>query len=400
MSQWDIYWGLNYTVNIMAQPYTRVLCFLSYIQGEDVQDWVTHKLCWLRNEVHTNHVLPNNPWLWAQMLVHFENAFVDTMTQARAWNELSKLWMEGGHINEYIAKFEWYVSMSGYNVNKPMVLDKFIKGLPNPLAKMCIEMDNPNTWDKWKVFVCKRQEVYLQWWQLLGVNNDKKDQSSKKKDFNKWQQGFNSKRASQDPNTMDTTPGHTRAWCMTTEERAHLMNKGKCFNCQWKGCFNWDCPQSPSPSNRDRTPHTRKGKTKREELEEELSEAEEEPTPKIKASKRKVMGEELIEMVKDTDNEVKDYIIQNVFMKQDFWEGAIWWPGCVPLGVTMCILQSTNQWKYPYHSEHVTPWPIKEFWWIPEPRTTHSPEVCQMTVSRDARTRTPYEDLEHRWDNK
>jgi len=53
-------------------------------------------------------------------------------------------------------------------------------------------------------------------------------------------------------------------------------------------------------------------------LEEELSEAEEEPTPKIKASKRKVMGEELIEMVKDTDNEVKDYIIQNVFMKQDF----------------------------------------------------------------------------------
>ncbi len=42
------------------------------------------------------------------------------------------------------------------------------------------------------------------------------------------------------------------------------------------------------------------------------------PTPKIKASKRKITGEELIELVKDADNDVKDYIIQNVFMKQDF----------------------------------------------------------------------------------
>ena len=44
LSQWEIYWGLNYTVDIMAQPYTRVLCFLSYIQGPEVQDWVTHEL--------------------------------------------------------------------------------------------------------------------------------------------------------------------------------------------------------------------------------------------------------------------------------------------------------------------------------------------------------------------
>jgi len=40
------------------------------------------------------------------MMVHFGNAFVDTMTQAKARNELTKLRMEGGHIDEYIAKFE------------------------------------------------------------------------------------------------------------------------------------------------------------------------------------------------------------------------------------------------------------------------------------------------------
>jgi len=40
------------------------------------------------------------------MMVHFGNAFIDTMTQAKARNELTKLQMEGGHIDKYIAKFE------------------------------------------------------------------------------------------------------------------------------------------------------------------------------------------------------------------------------------------------------------------------------------------------------
>ncbi len=120
---------------------------------------------------------------------------------------------------------------------------------------------------------------------------------------------------------MDTTPGHTRARRMTTDECTHLMNEGKCFNCQRKGHFSRDCLQSPSPSNRDRTPCTCKGKAKKEESEDEGSLSETEsvsPAPKIKASKRKLMGEELIELVKDADDEAKDYVIQNVFMKQDF----------------------------------------------------------------------------------
>jgi len=119
--------------------------------------------------------------------------------------------MEEGHIGKYIMKFKQYVSTLRYNIDEPTVLDKFIKGLPNPLTKTCVEMDNPDTWDKWKTSTHKQQEVYLKWCQILGVSNDKKDQSSKKKDLNKWHQGFNSKRASQDPNTMDTTPGHTCA---------------------------------------------------------------------------------------------------------------------------------------------------------------------------------------------
>ncbi len=40
--------------------------------------------------------------------------------------------------------------MAGYGVNEPTVLEKFIKGLPTSLARNCVEMDNPNSWDEWK----------------------------------------------------------------------------------------------------------------------------------------------------------------------------------------------------------------------------------------------------------
>src|SRR5882762_3923724 len=246
------------------------------------------------------------------MMVHFGNAFVDTMTQAKAHHELTKLQMEGGHIDKYIAKFERYITMAGYGVDEPTVLEKFIKGLPTPLVRNCVEMDNPNSWTEWKESTRKRQEVYIRWRQILGVSDTKKDQSlSKRKDLNRWRQGFNSKRAEKDPNAMDTTPGRTRARRMTTDERTRLMNEGKCFNCQKKGHFSRDCPQSPSPD-RDRTLRARRGKAKKEES--PPSETENAPAaPRIKASKRKLTGEELMELVKGADDEAKDYVIQNAF---------------------------------------------------------------------------------------
>ncbi len=79
--------------------------------------------------------------------------------------------------------------------------------------------------------------------------------------------------------------------------------------------------QSPSPPNHNCAPWAWKGKAKKEESEEECSLSETEdvpPAPKINTSKRKIMGKELIKLVKDTDDNVKDYVIQNVFMKQDF----------------------------------------------------------------------------------
>ncbi len=116
---------------------------------------------------------------------------------------------------------------------------------------------------------------------------------------------------------MDTTPGWARAWGLSTDERQCLQAEKKCLTCKREGHFSCDCPwrnQYPgeTPSHNAKA---QKGKAKEE--------PEEEPSDN-KAFKDSVIhnvklsGDEIIKMVTSADDEVKDYIVQNVFMKKDF----------------------------------------------------------------------------------
>jgi len=152
----------------MNQPYTQSMLFLTYIQGDDVQSWVMKQVLWLRNEINAGGVQPTNEWLWRETLRMFGHAFLDTMNEARARSELSKLKMTGGDVDGFIAKFECLARDANYTLDEPTVLDKFIKGLPTKLAEGCLNQDNPETWQEWADSARKCQGVYLRWRQILG----------------------------------------------------------------------------------------------------------------------------------------------------------------------------------------------------------------------------------------
>src|SRR6266403_3101657 len=210
--EWELYYEINRHVDVMNQPYTRSMLFLTYIQGDDVQSWVMKQVLWLRNEVNAGGVQPINEWLWRETLRMFGHAFLDTMNEARARSELSKLKMTGGDIDGFIAKFECLARDANYTLDEPTVLDKFIKGLPMKLAKGCLNQDNPETWQEWADSARKRQGVYLKWRQILGQTTQPRQgqnqgQKSQKGDnFNQWHQGFRSGKA-HNSDAMDTTPG-------------------------------------------------------------------------------------------------------------------------------------------------------------------------------------------------
>ncbi len=84
LMEWELYYEINRHVDIMNQPYTRCMLFLTYIQGDDVQNWVMKQILWLHNEIGAGGVLPTNEWLWRETLHTFGHAFINTMTEACA----------------------------------------------------------------------------------------------------------------------------------------------------------------------------------------------------------------------------------------------------------------------------------------------------------------------------
>ena len=158
---------------------------------------------------------------------------------------------------------------------------------------------------------------------------------------------------------MDLTPGHTHARAaLTDDKRATLHQEEKCFKCQKKGHMSWDFPDQPS--------QVQSSQTKEENPTGEVPEAQD---PEIK----RITAQELVNLVCNMEQGEKDKVIQEVFMKEDFWRALTWQPGEEPSihsNVTLCILLAVEVWKPQSHFELRTQGPIKTFWWTQEPWTT------------------------------
>ena len=113
-----------------------------------------------------------------------------------------------------------------------------------------------------------------------------------------------------DPDAMDTTPGRTRARKIDADERTELMKAGKCFTCKKQGHLSRDCPQRPP---RQQKTNARASTSKIEEVNSD----DEEPI-KVRSGKKKHSASEIMEILREADDDAKDSIIQEFFMKEDF----------------------------------------------------------------------------------
>ena len=110
---------------------------------------------------------------------------------------------------------------------------------------------------------------------------------------------------------MDTTPGRARVRRIDADERAELMKTGKCFTCKKQGHLSHDCPQRPP-----QRPHTNARASTSAQIE-EVNSDDEEPA-KVRSGKKKHSSSEIMDILREADEEAKDSIIQDFFMKEDF----------------------------------------------------------------------------------
>ena len=89
------------------------------------------------------------------------------------------------------------------------------------------------------------------------------------------------------------------------------MKAGKCFTCKKQGHLSRDCPQRPPQ--RPRT-GARTGTSSQIE---DVNSDNEEPA-KVRSGKKKPSASEIMEILREVDDDAKDSIIQEFFMKEDF----------------------------------------------------------------------------------
>ena len=89
------------------------------------------------------------------------------------------------------------------------------------------------------------------------------------------------------------------------------MKTGKCFTCKKQGHLSRDCPQRPP-----QRPCTNAHAGTSSQIKDVNSDDEE--LAKVRSRKKKHSTSEIIDILKEADEEAKDSIIQEFFMKEDF----------------------------------------------------------------------------------
>ena len=249
--------------------------------------------------------------LYDSVLDSFNTAFMDTMSLQKAKAEFQTIKMEGGDLDTYIARFERLARIARYNLQDRLVLDQFGSGLTSGLYIAIVNgPDEPRNWTEWTRAAQKYQQKYLLIRSSLGLRNPKESKTRKKpQTLEQWKAAWR-KPTNRDPDAMDTTPGRTRARKIDADERMELMKAGKCFTCKKQGHLSRDCPQRPPQRPRTNAcANTSKI--------EDVNSDDEEPT-KVRSRKKKPSASEIMEILREADDDAKDSIIQEFFMKEDF----------------------------------------------------------------------------------
>ena len=189
----------------------------------------------------------------------------------------------------------------------------FIEGLPASLAINVAKFNDPQDYDDWKRGAIQHHTTYM--WIKSKFHKGQNTKTCPTQD--QWKKAFQKQKGD---DAMDTTPGQVKACATNThpplndEERERLQKEGRCFRCKKQGHLSRNCPNKPSKAHRN---------PEEEESEDETIQASstKTATPKptnLFLAKKKTMAQDIIQFITDAEDNVKDTIIQEVFMKQDF----------------------------------------------------------------------------------
>ena len=107
-----IYMMRNSDQDIMKQPFSRTMLFLTFIKGPNVQEWVGMQVVWLERRLLSG-ASKTKEHLYNNIMDLFRTAFTDTMSLQKAKAEFRTIKMDKGELYTYIAKFKRLARLDG-----------------------------------------------------------------------------------------------------------------------------------------------------------------------------------------------------------------------------------------------------------------------------------------------
>jgi Retrotransposon gag protein/Zinc knuckle len=235
--------AVNSEKRAMMNPYSRVALILTFIDGEDVQDWKEHELDLLNERVALGHSKIEE-YLWNEFERAFKAAFKDSSKRLNAQTQLDKLLQDGEGVEQYIVKFNRLLKQAGFDEDDKGSVNLFKKGLLPPLLESCIRSQpQPVSMKEWQDTAKKEHQIFREiqharYQRKLGQPTQTPRQKVQPNPTRFW-------RAS-GPNAMNVD------LTTTTEQTPRL-----CYNCQKPGHFKANC-RSPRVQRTNNQPPQKK----------------------------------------------------------------------------------------------------------------------------------------------
>ena len=201
ITQWDLYWSLNFNTAMLRTPYTRAMLFLTFFNGPLTANWTSVMNHHLNTQVRSG-VPVNDEALWDHVYDSFRRQYADMQEQERAEDTLQRgINMRPGELDAYIAEYEVLVKLAGYDPYSRLTLKIFTDGLPTELYKDVLRLDQPRNYTEWKEAALTHHTEWVHF-------KHHSEQKQGVKLFNPFKPQYQPPR---DPNSMDTSADRTRA---------------------------------------------------------------------------------------------------------------------------------------------------------------------------------------------
>jgi hypothetical protein len=127
-----------------------------------VEWWVERSIKWLLKVEDEPDLLPRGKNAWEVLEADFRKNFEDYCGREMAVIKLQELQMKQGHVDDYIAEFEYLAHRTDYGLYEPYTVHLFTCGLPHQLANACIAHERPEYFDQWTSAVRYRDAIWQQ----------------------------------------------------------------------------------------------------------------------------------------------------------------------------------------------------------------------------------------------